>query len=101
MKTMPEYIARQKLINAIPIVNEDKQISLYGAVADFMVIALSIPTADVVEVVRCKNCKKWDTSQKFLTYCACSRWSLSKSQSRLTAPDAFCSFGERKEGAEE
>lgn len=47
---MPEYIERQKLFDALPTVNEDKQISLYGAVADFMVIASSIPTADVVKV---------------------------------------------------
>lgn len=50
MLIMAEYIKRETLINAIPTVNEDKQISLYGAVADFMVIASSIPAADVVEV---------------------------------------------------
>lgn len=47
---MKEYIERQKLFDALPDVKEDKQITLYGAVADFMVIASSIPSADVVEV---------------------------------------------------
>lgn len=98
MKTMPEYIERQKLINAIPIVNEDKQISLYGAVADFMVIALSIPTADVVEVVRCKECEYllFDTE-----YCKLHNRGYCKFDDTIKQPNHFCGYGTRKEGAEE
>ena len=66
----------------------------------FLGIVDSQPFEDVVEVVRCKECQKWDTSQKFLTSCACSRWSQSMPYPRLTNPDDFCSFGERKEGDE-
>ena len=98
MKTMPEYIERQKLINAIPIVNEDKQISLYGAVADFMVIALSIPTADVVEVVRCKECKYFlhDTD-----YCKKHNAGYCEFDNQIKARLHFCGLAIKKEGAEE
>ena len=101
---MAEYIEREDAIKTV--VESAVEIFDYHTTVALSLLKVAnkirrIPTADVVEVVRCKNCKKWDTSQKFLTSCACSRWSLSKSQSRLTGPDAFCSFGERKEGAEE
>lgn len=41
-----------------------------------------IPAADVVPVVRCKDCKFWDFGD-------CYRLELSRS-------DDFCSYGERK-----
>lgn len=47
---MAEFIKRQAVFDALPIVKEDKQISLYGAVSDFMIIVSTIPTADVAEV---------------------------------------------------
>lgn len=56
-----------------------------------------ISTADVVEVVRCKDCENWDNSIRFLTACACSYWSSSRLQPRYRQPDDFCSCGERKE----
>lgn len=42
--------------------------------------------ADVVTVVRCKDCKYWENGD-------CYRIELSR-------PDDFCSYGERKEGAD-
>lgn len=48
---MSEYIDRQALLDAIPPTKEDKQISLYGAVADFISLACDVPAADVVPVV--------------------------------------------------
>ena len=58
-----------------------------------------IPTADVVEVVRCKDCKysskekRYDTDEEYL---ACGEWCYYDSVE--TEPDGFCSYGERKEG---
>lgn len=49
---MSEYIDRQALLDAIPSTEKDKQISLYGAVADFIIKINAIPTADVAPVVR-------------------------------------------------
>lgn len=48
---MDEYIRRQSVFDALSTVDEDKQISLYGAVADFMVMVSSIPTADVAPII--------------------------------------------------
>lgn len=61
---MSEYIKRQQVFDALSIVTKDKQISLYGAVADFIVLVSKIPAADVAPVVhakwnkdgRCTNC---------------------------------------------
>lgn len=48
---MSEYIDRQVLLDAIPPTKEDKQISLYGAVADFISLVCDVPAADVAPVV--------------------------------------------------
>ena len=47
------------------------------------------PTADVVEVVRCKDCKYLMFSD---LYGECSRAHLG-----IVRPDDFCCYGERKE----
>ena len=79
---MSEYIARQALLDAVPPTEEDKQISLYGAVADFIVMVNAIPAADVALVVHgewehhciCSVCKiacgpKNEAVRKFYSYC--------------------------------
>lgn len=48
---MTEYIDRQAVLDAIPQANEDKKVSLFGAVADFIVLVNEIPAADVAPVV--------------------------------------------------
>lgn len=54
--------------------------------------------ADVVEVVRCKNCIHWGGVTFGNT---CRRWSaLLAGMKNCTQPDDFCSCGERKDGAE-
>lgn len=52
-----------------------------------------LPTADVVEVVRCKDCKNLyadDTGK--LHWCDCHRM--------FVGLDDFCNYGERKDGGE-
>lgn len=44
------------------------------------------PTADVVEVVRCKDCTEWDKNE-----CECSHWYGFRE-------DDYCSYGERMGG---
>ena len=51
------------------------------------------PTVDAVEVVRCKNCKKW--RENWIAgiesgVCICGK-------PRRTKPHDFCSYGERKD----
>jgi hypothetical protein len=55
---------------------------------------LQIPAADVVEVVRCKDCEHykqnpWNKETDMLCQCY-SDW-------HSTEPNDFCSYGERKE----
>ena len=54
----------------------------------------SAPTVDAVPVVRCAQCKHFKRNLENDTYCS--------SVNGLTDPqeDDFCSYGERKEGAE-
>lgn len=51
-----------------------------------------IPTADVVEVVRCKDCRYWQDNNGGYPHEEC-RWGKDET------PDAddFCSYGERKD----
>ena len=53
------------------------------------------PTVDAVEVVRCKDCKYWQDNNDGYPHEEC-RWGHGET------PDAndFCSYGERKEGAD-
>lgn len=74
-----------------------KRLSLVGVVADDLYgIGINrgldraeteidmLPTADVVHVVRCKDCTEWDEKEQ-----ECSHWHGFRE-------DDFCSFGERK-----
>lgn len=62
--------------------------------------------ADVVEVVRCKDCTfsremdKYEKQLYFDTCVGCTKHSESY-HSLIMDGDDFCSYGERKEGAEE
>ena len=61
------------------------------------------PKADVVEVVRCKDCRSWEevgvdpiTSYRF-GYCRHYQWQDREYSDRETNDNDFCSYGERKE----
>lgn len=49
------------------------------------------PTADVVEVVRCKNCRMAEEDQMIDGWYYCNNNELSHK------PNHFCSYGERKD----
>lgn len=53
----------------------------------------NLPTADVVEVVRCRECKY----SSFIK--SCSKYLCEKGCGKLKYSNDFCSYGERKEGA--
>lgn len=56
------------------------------------------PTADVVEVVRCKDCKyadEWD-GKKFECRCPYTPWATDE-YAIVCEPTHYCSHGERKE----
>ena len=58
----------------------------YGYATSFIDAA---PTVDAVEVVRCRECKHYD-----------GKWMCKISGVPSRKPNDFCSYGERKEGAE-
>lgn len=91
---MPEYIEREAAIefvkNYTPILTNDG--------TSMKCVERSIrnaPAADVVEVVRCKNCKKW-TWQTILDGHACAHWSSTEDW-KYTGPNDFCRYGERRD----
>lgn len=49
------------------------------------------PTIDAVEVVRCKNCKHWNTKLTKVFMCYCPM------EDRWTGDDYYCASGERKD----
>ena len=51
------------------------------------------PTVDAVEVVRCKDCKKWLKLEPSGTNCR-----VCADSTRIRLPYDFCSYGERREG---
>lgn len=53
----------------------------------FVDVVKAQPTADVVEVVRCKNCKWWDSDCGW-----CDLWGNTHEYK-----DGYCSYGERED----
>ena len=52
-----------------------------------------VPTADAVEVVRCKDCLYWEKGKVYEPYC-----NHFGNMMADTNADDFCSYGERKDG---
>ena len=63
----------------------------------FLMAVVNCPTADVVEVVRCKDCKHWhkclsdDGSIEYIHFSRCI-----KGNQLANGNDYFCSYGKRK-----
>ena len=98
---MAEYIDKEKLLQKlsrmIDYCENDNKVN--GLTALFQVIdaIMSCPTADVVEVVRCKDCKFRGTDD-------CSNSYYSEYEGAYVDPmddDNFCSYGTPKERGEE
>lgn len=53
-----------------------------------------IPPVDVVEVVRCKDCKYMENRK---TWLACTFWSADPYEQATIEKNNFCSYGERLE----
>ena len=95
-----EYIEREALLQRI----DDEFDLQYGEIEinprDFYEMVEDAPAADVVEVVRCKDCKH---KVNFQNRIMCDRNARCSSDGSewygLTATnnDNFCSYGERKE----
>ena len=91
------YIEREKAIAEI-----NKGDLLVGNNAEWANEILNrIPTADVVEVVRCKDCRYWEEigidpiTDYTCGYCRHYQWQ-DEENSRETDGQDFCSYGERE-----
>ena len=95
-----EYIERETLINACKKIIHDRwnettaPVSWSHAYADFIDDINEQPTADVVEVVRCKDCKHLWRGFPERGMLSCMQNPFRRRQVML---DDFCSYGERKE----
>ena len=93
---MPEYIEREAALKELNKNSITKKITFADGVSIFDTIK-NIPAADVVEVVRCKECEHshWEQEPchgKTEYYCP-------KLKSKVDT-HFYCALGKRKEGAE-
>ena len=93
---MAEYIEREKVVELIKNFGkgaiEDGQKNL-DPVDDIILLSKAvdlIPSADVVKVVRCKDCKYYIAEY-------CTRDIKGRINMFYMKPDDFCSYGEPKE----
>lgn len=86
---MPRYIDANKIDYTVTMVGIDENAG-YRAVA-FESDIDAMPTADVVEVVRCKDCKH----SSFLY--SCGKYMCKKGCGATKTKNDFCSYGDRKE----
>lgn len=97
---MAKYIEQEEtvrkvlsaLVDVLDLHNTVKAIKIANKIRE-------IPTADVVEVVRCKDCKHYKLRNVASTYKPSKPCCLRSAASKVSEND-FCSFGERKEGTE-
>ena len=99
---MAEYIDRAALM-AFPIrANHcDKEHAnghFINGIETVMEYAEQMPAADVVEVVRCKDCKHYDMGVCLKIY---SDGAVHPEAWQSRKPEDFCSYGERKEGTDD
>jgi hypothetical protein len=92
------------LMEKLPVVEKDKQISLIGAVADVVVLISDAPTIDAVPVVRCKDCKYRFTDNcpmffEELTYNEDDGYDWIERDH--TSDNGFCNEGARMDGEDD
>ena len=99
---MARYIDADKLRNRVKIQTNPygKPTLEYASGLKVLVMIDQEPTADVVEVVRCKDCKWYQESEILAPNKFCFRLKHPVEDRQIGynfSPDAFCSYGERKE----
>lgn len=89
---MAEYITKKAAINAVENTTIELFQSEWGEIEEAINAA---PAADVVPVVRCKNCIHYDLGVCLKIY---SDGNAQKDSWQSRNPNDFCSYGERKDG---
>lgn len=87
------YIEHEAVLKIIYDIKENKEIPKnYGTLLDIIRSIRNLPTADVVEVVRCKDCEYWGG---VIYGFVCRKFSGIETKICMHA-DEFCSYGKRK-----
>lgn len=94
-----EYIAREALLEQLKAMESYNTSPMYRrGYDDCVATVLNAPTADVVPVVRCKDCK-WFVDNNGGEWYGCKMFQVVRiTPEDAPKPDDFCSYGERKDG---
>ena len=91
VRTMAEYIQRETLLEHAEYDNNFRLIIPAEAIK-------AAPAADVVPVVRCKDCK-WFVDNNGGEWYGCKMFQVVRiTPEDAPKPDDFCSYGERRDG---
>lgn len=97
---MVEYVEKHKIINLLTALeNEFQQFkpfkgfehAMYRKLCETEIAIGKLPAADVVPVVRCKDCKYRTEERRGLVRCRAFNY-------MPMCVDNFCSYGERRDG---
>lgn len=91
MDVMEKPTRKKRLIDADALLEKMKRTSRYF---DVVFDVEEMPTVDAVKVVRCRDCKHCDPENHH-----CDHYMGTAAPLRRK-PEDFCSYGERKEGAD-
>lgn len=91
MDVREKLSSRKRLIDADVFLEKMKRTSRYF---DVVFDVEEMPTVDAVEVVRCRECKHCDPENQHCDH------HMGTAAPLRRKPDDFCSYGERKEGAD-
>ena len=104
---MAEYIEKHKAVNLLTsLENEFQQFkpfkgfehAMYRKLCETEITIGKLPAADVVPVVRCKDCK-WFVDNNGGEWYGCKMFQVVRiTPEDAPKPDDFCSYGERKDG---
>lgn len=101
---MAEYIDRAAAVKSVLRMRRpENSVAQNRMLSIIQMDMLKLPAADVVPVVRCKGCKHYRNYPNGLCYLHTEPKTNARGYSGeavCVEPDDFCSYGERKEGAE-
>ena len=95
MENKKRLVDANKLIDFIDVGHLRHPGELCYSEVDVANILLHAPTVDAVPVVRCRECKHYELNAMGEKSCFNDIWN--QEFAVPTAPDDFCSYGERKE----
>jgi hypothetical protein len=96
---MAEYIDKEKLLEELKLTfckdcHQYKDIHCRSCYIDDVLLEIEdMPTADVVPVVRCKDCEHYKTDSY---YCQKTKQGYCELDNNVKQKQGYCSYGERR-----